>query len=125
MLGPGTDATRSINVLEFNCRMGDPETQPMMMRIKNDLTEVLELAVKGRLEQASIDWDRRIALGVVMAASNYPAAPRTGDAITQLPANTDDCVIFHAGTPYRKSVAQGQGVSSCVDRGGRRIITKK
>src|SRR3546814_1075111 len=91
MLGPGTDATRSINVLEFNCRMGDPETQPMMMRIKNDLTEVLELAVTGRLEQASIDWDRRIALAVVMAASNYPAAPRTGDAIKQLPADTDDC----------------------------------
>src|SRR3546814_2761672 len=94
MLGPGTDATRSINVLEFNCRMGDPETQPMMMRIKNDLTEVLELAVKGRLEQASIDWDRRIALGVVMAASNYPAAPRTGEAITELPANTADCVVL-------------------------------
>jgi len=98
MIGPGRDATRPIHVLEFNCRMGDPETQPMMMRIKNDLTEVFELALNGRLDQASIDWDRRIALGVVMAASNYPSAPRTGDPITQLPGNTDDCMVFHAGT---------------------------
>src|SRR3546814_15817565 len=98
MIGPGTDATRSINVLEFNCRMGDPETQPMMMRSKNDLTEVLELAVKGRLEQASIDWDRRIALGVDMAGSTYLADPLTGAVLTHTPTNTDDLLIFHACT---------------------------
>jgi phosphoribosylamine--glycine ligase len=98
MIGPGPDATRRLDVLEFNCRLGDPETQPIMMRIKSDLADVFELAVNGRLDQATIDWDRRVALGVVMAAANYPAAPRTGDAITQLPADTGDCMVFHAGT---------------------------
>jgi phosphoribosylamine--glycine ligase len=98
MIGPGPDATRRLDVLEFNCRLGDPETQPIMMRIKSDLADVFELAVNGRLDQATIDWDRRVALGVVMAAASYPAAPRTGDAITQLPADTGDCMVFHAGT---------------------------
>ena len=98
MIGPGPDATRPLKVLEFNCRMGDPETQPIMMRIKNDFTEVMELAVNGQLDQANIDWDRRTALGVVVAAHNYPATPRTGDVITSLPENTEECVVFHAGT---------------------------
>ncbi|MCC2597523.1 phosphoribosylamine--glycine ligase [Pusillimonas sp. MFBS29] len=98
MIGDGPDATRSLKVLEFNCRMGDPETQPIMMRIKNDLTEVFELALNGNLDQANIDWDRRTALGVVIAAHNYPGTPRTGDVIHGLPDDTPDCVIFHAGT---------------------------
>ncbi|NYT57308.1 phosphoribosylamine--glycine ligase [Alcaligenaceae bacterium] len=98
MIGDGPDATRPLKVLEFNCRMGDPETQPIMMRIKNDLTVVFELAVNGCLDQANIDWDRRTALGVVIAAHNYPGTPRTGDAIHSLPEDTPECVVFHAGT---------------------------
>src|SRR3546814_897233 len=77
MIDDGPDATRPIKVLEFNCRMGDPETQPIMMRVKNDLAEVFEHAVNGTLEEAEIEWDRRTALGVVMAAARYPATPRT------------------------------------------------
>lgn len=98
MIGSGADATRSIKVLEFNCRMGDPETQPIMMRIKSDLAPVFELAVAGRLDEATIDWDRRTALGVVMAAHNYPGTPRSGDTISRLPQDTDECMVFHAGT---------------------------
>ncbi|TAM87381.1 MAG: phosphoribosylamine--glycine ligase [Candidimonas sp.] len=109
MIGAGPDATRRIDVLEFNCRLGDPETQPIMMRIKSDLADVFELAVNGRLDEATIDWDRRVALGVVMVAENYPAAPRTGDIITQLPADRDDCVIFHAGTRRDNGVLKTTG----------------
>ena len=98
MIGPGPDATRTLKVLEFNCRMGDPETQPIVMRIKSDFSETLELAIAGRLDEAEIDWDRRTALGVVLAAANYPATPRTGDTITRLAADSDECVVFHAGT---------------------------
>ncbi|MBV6307180.1 phosphoribosylamine--glycine ligase [Candidimonas humi] len=98
MIGDGPDATRPLKVLEFNCRMGDPETQPIMMRIKNDLLDVFEKAVAGKLDQAHIDWDRRTALGVVLAAHNYPAEPRTGDALGPLPEDTEECMVFHAGT---------------------------
>lgn len=99
MITPATETEPAgIKVLEFNCRMGDPETQPIMMRIKSDLTRVFEHAVNGTLDQAEIDWDRRTALGVVMAAANYPASPRTGDLIDGLPADAEDCVVFHAGT---------------------------
>jgi phosphoribosylamine---glycine ligase len=90
--------------LEFNCRMGDPETQPIMARIKSDLVGVFEHAIAGTLEQADIDWDRRTALGIVLAAGGYPEAPRKGDAITGLgreAAITDDCMVFHAGTTVR------------------------
>ena len=92
------DQPAGIKVLEFNCRMGDPETQPIMMRIKGDFVRVVEHAIHGTLDQAEIDWDRRTALGVVMAAANYPATPRTGDIIDGLPADQDDCMVFHAGT---------------------------
>ncbi len=85
-------------VLEFNCRLGDPETQPILMRMKSDLTEVLDAAIDGRLDQIEITWDRRAALGVVVAAQDYPDRPRRGDAIEALPTNTDDCMVFHAGT---------------------------
>ncbi|HLU18409.1 MAG TPA: phosphoribosylamine--glycine ligase [Pusillimonas sp.] len=98
MIGDGPDATRPLKVLEFNCRMGDPETQPILMRAKGDLATVFEHAVNGTLEEAELDWDRRTALGVVMASAGYPQAPRTGDVITSLPADTEDCVVFHAGT---------------------------
>ncbi|NEN75051.1 phosphoribosylamine--glycine ligase [Pelistega sp. NLN82] len=98
MIDEGDDTTRSIKVLEYNCRMGDPETQPIMMRIRNDFAEVVEKAIAGQLDQATIDWDPRTTLGVVMAAENYPASPKTGDKITGIPAASQDCVTFHAGT---------------------------
>ncbi|KAG4080990.1 hypothetical protein HA402_010161 [Bradysia odoriphaga] len=98
MIAEGDDPDRSIKTLEFNCRMGDPETQPIMMRLKSDLLDALEHAVNGTLDQAEIIWDRRSALGVVLAAHNYPGAPRTGDIINGLPADTDDCMVFHAAT---------------------------
>ena len=98
MIGPGPDETRVIKVLEFNCRMGDPETQPIMLRVESDFSTVLEHAVNGTLSQASIEWNPRTALGVVMAAANYPGTPRTGDAITHLPEQRSDCAVFHAGT---------------------------
>ena len=84
--------------LEFNTRMGDPETQPILMRLKSDLVEVLLAATDGTLDQVELQWDRRFALGVVMAAAGYPADPRKGDAISGLPADTADAVVFHAGT---------------------------
>lgn len=84
--------------LEFNCRMGDPETQPIMMRLKSDLVDVMLAACEGRLDQLELQWDRRTALGVVMAAAGYPEDPRKGDVITGLPASADDAMVFHAGT---------------------------
>ncbi|MEC4718046.1 phosphoribosylamine--glycine ligase [Noviherbaspirillum sp. CPCC 100848] len=87
--------------LEFNCRMGDPETQPIMARLKTDLVTVMEHAVNGTLDQIELEWDRRTALGVVMAADGYPDAPRKGDAITGIPAETPECVTFHAGTAVK------------------------
>lgn len=101
MIGDGHDAIRPLKVLEYNCRMGDPETQPIVMRIRNDLATVFEDAVEGRLQPHAIDWDLCTALGVVVAAHNYPATPRTGDVISQLPADTAHCVTFHAGTTLR------------------------
>ncbi|HQR19339.1 MAG TPA: phosphoribosylglycinamide synthetase C domain-containing protein, partial [Burkholderiaceae bacterium] len=92
------DAQGAPRTLEFNCRMGDPETQPIMARLKSDLTVLLDAAIDGRLDQVEAEWDRRTALGVVVAAAGYPDAPRKGDAITHLPADRDDCVTFHAGT---------------------------
>ena len=84
--------------LEFNCRMGDPETQPIMMRLKSDLVDVMLAACEGKLDQLELQWDRRTALGVVMAAAGYPEDPRKGDVITGLPAAADDAMVFHAGT---------------------------
>ena len=92
----------SVKTLEFNCRMGDPETQPIMMRLKSDLVKVLEHAIAGTLDQVEAEWDRRVALGVVLAAANYPDTPKKGDAIFGLPAQGnafgDDAQVFHAGT---------------------------
>ncbi|HWZ70423.1 MAG TPA: phosphoribosylamine--glycine ligase [Casimicrobiaceae bacterium] len=84
--------------LEFNCRLGDPEAQPILMRLKTDLVELLEHAVEGRLDRIDADWDRRAALGVVLAAAGYPDAPRKGAAISGLDAACDDCKVFHAAT---------------------------
>ena len=92
------DAQGHPKTLEFNTRMGDPETQPILMRLKSDLFDVLMAATAGKLDAVQLQWDRRVALGVVMAAQGYPAAPRKGDVITGLPAAQDDAVVFHAGT---------------------------
>ena len=92
------DDKGNAKTLEFNCRMGDPETQPIMARLKTDLLSVMEHAVSGTLDTIELEWDRRTALGVVMAAADYPDTPRKGDLITNIPADTEDCVTFHAGT---------------------------
>ncbi|HEY8881454.1 MAG TPA: phosphoribosylamine--glycine ligase [Roseateles sp.] len=84
--------------VEFNTRMGDPETQPIMMRLKSDLFELLMHATDGTLDQVELQWDRRVALGVVLAAEGYPLNPRKGDAITGLPADAEDGMVFHAAT---------------------------
>ena len=94
--------------VEFNCRLGDPEAEVILMRLKTDLLEVLLKATDGALDQVELQWDRRIALGVVVAAHGYPAAPRKGDAITALPANAADLHVFHAGT----TVHDGQLVAN-------------
>ncbi|MEW5823754.1 MAG: phosphoribosylamine--glycine ligase [Pseudomonadota bacterium] len=86
-------------VLEYNCRFGDPETQPIMMRLKSDLVALVEAALAGSLDSATVVWDARPALGVVMAAENYPGEPRLGDAIEGLDGvDADDLKVFHAGT---------------------------
>ncbi|MCY7318562.1 MAG: phosphoribosylamine--glycine ligase, partial [Ramlibacter sp.] len=95
------DPQGQIKTLEFNCRMGDPETQPIMMRLKSELFDVLLAATAGTLDQVELEWDRRTALGVVMAAHGYPAQPRKGDAITAIPKETEDTMVFHAGTQQR------------------------
>jgi phosphoribosylamine--glycine ligase len=96
------DAQGMPRVLEFNCRLGDPETQPIMLRLKSDLVDLLDHAIDGTLDQAHAEWDRRTALCVVLAAHGYPEAPRRGDAIEGLervtPAAHPDVAVFHAGT---------------------------
>ena len=87
-----------IKTLEFNCRMGDPETQPIMARLRSDLVHTLNQAVDGKLNEVELEWDRRTALGVVLAAHNYPDTPRNGDVIKGIPEDSDDQVTFHAGT---------------------------
>ena len=94
--------------VEFNCRLGDPETQPILMRMKSDLFELLMRATDGTLDQVELHWDRRFALGVVLAAHGYPGAVRTGDPITGLPPDGEDLAVFHAGTALR----DGQLLSS-------------
>jgi len=108
MIGDGDDATRPINVLEFNCRMGDPETQPILMRLQSDLLAALDAAVDGTLDQHSLNWDPRTALGVVMASAGYPAKARVADVITGQATNaeadsgtTAEVVVFHAGTAIK------------------------
>ena len=94
--------------VEFNARLGDPEAEVILMRLKSDLLEVLLKATDGTLDQVELQWDRRVALGVVVAAHGYPATPRKGDAITALPADAADLQVFHAGT----AVQDGQLVAN-------------
>jgi phosphoribosylamine--glycine ligase len=96
------DAQGKPKTLEFNCRMGDPETQPIMMRLKTDLVDVMLAATEpgphGKLDQIELQWDRRTALGVVLAAHGYPLTPRKGDVISGVPKEAEDACVFHAGT---------------------------
>ena len=102
------DRAGNPKVLEFNCRLGDPETQPILMRLKSDLLPLLEHALDGKLDRIEAEWDRRAALGVVLAAANYPETPRKGDTITGIPPAAEDCHVFHAGT----ELADGKLVTS-------------
>jgi phosphoribosylamine--glycine ligase len=117
------DAQGKPKTLEFNCRMGDPETQPIMMRLKSDLFEVMLAATSGKLDQVELEWDRRVALGVVMAAHGYPLQPRKGDLISGLPTvhadaeTPEDVVVFHAGTVAADAVAGAK--AGVVTAGGR------
>ncbi len=111
MISPNGD----LKTLEFNCRMGDPETQPIMLRLKSDFVTLAEHAVAGTLNLAEAEWDRRTALGVVMASHNYPDTPRLNDEITGLPKNLEDAQVFHAGTTLRDSkVVTSGGRVLCV-----------
>ncbi|MGE0557577.1 MAG: phosphoribosylamine--glycine ligase [Burkholderiales bacterium] len=104
-----------IKVLEFNCRMGDPETQPIVMRLKSDLVGLLDAAIDGRLDSVEAEWDPRVALGVVLAAANYPEEPRKGDIIRGLPERGEDFHVFHAGTALAgKDVVTAGGRVLCV-----------
>ena len=109
------NSTGHPKTLEFNCRMGDPETQPIMMRLKSDLFEVFWHATNGTLDQVELQWDRRVALGVVMAAHGYPLEPRKGDRIAGVPVETPDVVVFHAGTSLEgKELRTSGGRVLCV-----------
>jgi phosphoribosylamine---glycine ligase len=103
------DAQGNPKTLEFNCRMGDPETQPIMMRLKSDLVDVFLAATDATLDQLELQWDRRFALGVVVAAGGYPLNPKKGDAITGLPLEADDAMVFHAGTTLVDGVVRTNG----------------
>jgi phosphoribosylamine--glycine ligase len=95
------DAQGQVKTLEFNTRLGDPEAQPILLRLKSDLFDVLMHATDGTLDQVELQWDRRVALGVVMVAAGYPQTPRQGDPISGLPPDSDGLMVFHAGTAYR------------------------
>ncbi|MDP3032532.1 MAG: phosphoribosylamine--glycine ligase [Rhodocyclaceae bacterium] len=112
MIKPDGSPNGSIKVLEFNCRMGDPETQPIMLRLKSDLVALIDAAIDGHLDKAEADWDRRVALGVVLAAHNYPDTPRSGDVIHGLGKAAADSHVFHAGTTLN-------GNNEVVTAGGR------
>jgi len=105
------DAQGNPKTLEFNARLGDPEAQPILMRLKSDLFDALMHATDGTLDQVELQWDPHIALGVVMAAAGYPEAPRKGATISGIPAASDDLMVFHAGTARdgeRLSVSGGR-----------------
>ena len=98
MISHGADGKPIVRTLEFNCRFGDPETQPIMMRVKSDFSEIIEAGIDGKLDSVEVEWDRRTALGVVCAARGYPAHPEKGAVIEELPENTAEQMVFHAGT---------------------------
>src|SRR6266850_2528013 len=102
-------------VLEFNCRLGDPETQPILLRLKSDLFELIGGAMDGKLDRVKAEWDRRAALGVVLAAHRYPDAPKKGDVVTGLPAAGEDFRVFHSGTALKDgAIVTSGGRVLCV-----------
>ena len=105
MITPAGD----VKTLEFNCRMGDPETQPIMMRLTSSLAELMLAGAAGRLDRVALTWDDRPALGVVLAAAGYPADPRKGDLISGIPAATADALVFHAGTTLQDGELRSSG----------------
>jgi phosphoribosylamine--glycine ligase len=109
MIGEGPDATRPLGVLEFNCRLGDPETQPILMRLQSDLASLFMHATNGSLNQAEVLWHSRPAIGIVMASAGYPEQTITGDVISNIPPPADDCVVFHAGTRFDDKTTQTAG----------------
>jgi phosphoribosylamine--glycine ligase len=109
------DGSGNPRVLEFNCRLGDPETQPIMLRLKSDLFELIESAMEGKLDGVKAEWDRRAALGVVLAAPGYPDAPKKGDVVTGLPATGEDFRVFHSGTALKDgAIVTNGGRVLCV-----------
>jgi phosphoribosylamine--glycine ligase len=115
-------ADGELRTLEFNCRLGDPEAQPILMRLRSDLVDLLDHAVDGRLDRVEADWDRRVALGVVVAAYGYPDSPRRGDPIESLPPDAEDCVVFHAGTRLQQDrIVTDGGRVLCVTALGENV----
>ncbi len=115
-----------LNTLEFNCRMGDPETQPILMRLKSDLVDLIEQALDGKLHETQAQWDSRVALGIVLAAHGYPDHPRQGDVIKALPANSEEAHVFHAGTTLKNAQIQVSGGRVlCVTALGHNVQTAK
>jgi phosphoribosylamine--glycine ligase len=113
-----------LKVLEFNCRMGDPETEPILLRLKSDLVGLIDHAIDGTLDAAEAEWDPRVALGVVLAAHGYPDNPRKGDAIEGIDEAGEDYRVFHAGTTiegHRVVVSGGRVL--CVTALGHNVRT--
>jgi len=109
------DGSGNPKVLEFNCRLGDPETQPILLRLKSDLFDLIERAVDGKLDRVAAEWDRRAALGVVLAAARYPDTPNTGAVVTGLPPAGEDLRVFHAGTAVKDgAIVTSGGRVLCV-----------
>jgi phosphoribosylamine--glycine ligase len=120
------DQAGNPKTLEFNCRMGDPETQPIILRLKSDLLDLVEHAVNGKLDEVEAQWDRRAALGVVLAAHGYPEEPRKGDRIEGLPKPTEDCRVFHAGTKLEgKTPVTNGGRVLCVTALGHSVASAR
>ena len=111
------DAAGNPKVLEFNCRLGDPETQPIMVRLKSDLVDLVEHGVNGTLDRVEAEWDRRAALGVVLAARGYPESPDAGDVIEGLdrvtPETHPDCKVFHAGHDADRGARSSSPADAC------------
>jgi phosphoribosylamine--glycine ligase len=106
--------------------MGDPETQPILMRLKSDLVDLIEQALDGKLHETQAQWDSRVALGIVLAAHGYPDHPRQGDVIKALPANSEEAHVFHAGTTLKNAQIQVSGGRVlCVTALGHNVQTAK
>lgn len=119
MIGHDKDGTLTAKTVEFNCRMGDPETQPIMSRLQSSLVDLVQAAIDGKLNEVTVQWDPRFALGVVCAAKGYPESPEKGAEITSLPTNTANLMVFHAGTKAvdGKTVVSGGRVLCVVGLG--------